>query len=594
MPRVDVCARAVPRHRFCRPLPRDAQGRSRYCEGEAGVRGREPHAPWRDPHSPPPPPHTPCVTPQLDACGPKHLSLTRHAISSAPTSSCWKIFQRWGAHLSSLTLLRSPVADRTSLPTLLGLTTRLKKLHITDPDPSGFDDVRVATAILSLVHLEELRLHITDVMNYDASPFTMLLMGMAGDTLPAPSALGPGVALGSGGGAAAAATPTPADASDTGSASPPPAQPVSLAVRALRVAHTGGAASDEDSSKPMPLVYLRNIMLSSRLDARGTDALSRYIGDGKRRSQRLVKLKVSTALVSSPGGLEVLEAVARHPALRKLTVLRPEGLGEPIRKLHCAVIARVMVACKTLQSVHIRRAGMWTDTLAALQPPKDAPNITCLKLDSNSLAYLSGAFFNESMESLLVRLPNVRALHLGNNQIDKEQAVALAATIKKCRLNALTSLTLGSNDIGDKGLEAILNSLPDGIEQLYLHGTAVTDEGAKILKTHVGRFTKLWGLGLNGNPITDVGVAELCLALQHKERLQDIGITLSDMTDHGCSLLGASLHTCTNLRFVYLYSSGFKAASKITDAGKEELRKMLPAFATPAFDHKLSRYLKTP
>ncbi len=44
----------------------------------------------------------------------------------------------------------------------------------------------------------------------------------------------------------------------------------------------------------------------------------------------------------------------------------------------------------------------------------------------------------------------------------------------------------------------------------------------------------------------------------------------------------------------YLYSTGFKAASKVTDAGKEALRARLPPFATPAFHHALSRYLKTP
>ena len=44
----------------------------------------------------------------------------------------------------------------------------------------------------------------------------------------------------------------------------------------------------------------------------------------------------------------------------------------------------------------------------------------------------------------------------------------------------------------------------------------------------------------------------------------------------------------------YLYTSGFKAATKITEQGKAYLVSKLPPFATAAFDHKLSRYLKEP
>ena len=62
----------------------------------------------------------------------------------------------------------------------------------------------------------------------------------------------------------------------------------------------------------------------------------------------------------------VLQAIGRHGKLQKLTIMRPEGMGEPIRKAQCAVLAQVMVQCASLFSLHLRRAGMWTDTLAAL------------------------------------------------------------------------------------------------------------------------------------------------------------------------------------------------------------------------------------
>jgi hypothetical protein len=36
---------------------------------------------------------------------------------------------------------------------------------------------------------------------------------------------------------------------------------------------------------------------------------------------------------------------------------------------------------------------MWTDTLAALVPPYQCPHLKNLKLDGNSLGYLSGALY---------------------------------------------------------------------------------------------------------------------------------------------------------------------------------------------------------
>jgi hypothetical protein len=76
--------------------------------------------------------------------------------------------------------------------------------------------------------------------------------------------------------------------------------------------------------------------------------------------------------------------------------------------------------------------------------------------------------------------------------------------------------------------------------------------------------------------------------------LRDVGITLSEMTDAGVARLAVALRTCPHLRYVYLYTTGFKAATKVTDEAKHALRDQLPPFATAAFDHRLSRYLKKP
>ena len=341
------------------------------------------------------------------------------------------------------------------------------------------------------------------------------------------------------------------------------------------------------------LAELKKLTLFTRLDAEGTAALAQFLL-APALSRRLIKLKLSTSLISSPGGQDVLQAIGRHGRLQKLTIMRPEGMGEPIRKAQCAVLAQVMVQCSSLFSLHLRRAGMWTDTLAALVPERTAPNIRNIKLDSNSLAYLSAAYFNEAMDSLLMRLPNLESLHLGNNQLDSAQAVALAASITRHKVSKLCNLTLGSNDIGDVGLAAILKALPPTMRQLYLHGCDIHDAGLESLRAALEKMPDVWGLGLNGNPISDHGVGTLAKALAGRASLRDIGITLSDVTDVGIQQLADAVATCKHLRFIYLYTSGFKAATKISDQGKAYLRSKLPLYATAAFDHKLSRYLKAP
>lgn len=235
---------------------------------------------------------------------------------------------------------------------------------------------------------------------------------------------------------------------------------------------------------------------------------------------------------------------------------------------------QAMANCKTLTSVHLRRAGMWFDTLASLIPPVVCPQIKVsqsrcsrlshsvkshyyslimvvrfllqnLKLDSNSLAYLSSGYFNDAMDTLLSRVPNLETLHLGNNQLDGTQAMSLANSIVRHKIDKLETLTLGSNNIGDRALAAILKALPPTMKQLYLHGMCkghmlrvdfssritaarlhfyyeqsshcllpsfsgcdIHNEGLKTLGAALDRMPHLWGLGLVS---TRACISSLCL-----------------------------------------------------------------------------------
>jgi hypothetical protein len=250
------------------------------------------------------------------------------------------------------------------------------------------------------------------------------------------------------------------------------------------------------------LPALKKLTILSRLDPRGMSALINYLKD-QNVSRRLLKLKLSTGLVMTIGGTEVIDAVGNHDSICKLTILRPEGIGEALRKGICANIGLALTRNKHLVALHLRRCGLWTDSLSALVPSISCPHLTRLKLDGNSLGYLAGTFFCEALDSLLGKLPNLVALHLGNNQLDPIQIGGLASSLTRHKL-PLTNLTIGSNDAGDTGLGHLVKALPSSIRQLYLHGIDCTDFGINHICEGLPKWPYLWGLGLNGNPVSDV------------------------------------------------------------------------------------------
>lgn len=369
-----------------------------------------------------------------------------------------------------------------------------------------------------------------------------------------------------------------------------------LRLQCTDVAAGGAAGGPFGATVQCALASLRGLhklSLFTRLEADATEALVAFLARAD-ASPRLHKVKFSTSVLAGPAGAEIIKALGAHASLQKVTIVRPEGVGEPLRKAQCALLAAAVHANRSIIALHLRRCGLWTDTLQALAPAGVCAHLLRLKLDSNSLGYLSGTFFNDAMDTLLSRFPSLQALHIGNNQLDAKQAEGLAASIARHRLDKLENLTMGSNDIGDVGLSAILKSLPRGMKQLYLHGIDCSDAGVVALKEAILRMPDLWGLGLNGNPISDVGATTLAEGIVGKTSLRDIGITLSEMTDVGCGRIATALQSCLRLRYVYLYTTGFKASTRVTDEAKKAFKEILPTHATGAFDHRLSRYLKKP
>lgn len=131
------------------------------------------------------------------------------------------------------------------------------------------------------------------------------------------------------------------------------------------------------------------ITLFTRLDPASTDILTAFLSDAA-ASRRLMKVKFSTGLLAGSGGGGIITALAKHAGLQKVTIVRPDGMGEPLRKAQCTALGAMVLANKGIVALHLRRCGMWTDTLAALVPAGICHHVQRLKLDGNSLGYLSG------------------------------------------------------------------------------------------------------------------------------------------------------------------------------------------------------------
>ena len=97
-------------------------------------------------------------------------------------------------------------------------------------------------------------------------------------------------------------------------------------------------------------------------------------------------------------------------------------------------------------------------------------------------------------------------------------------TCSKSLASALHKLDISWNEIDATGIGCIATSLENNItlEELYISGCGVTDDGAKSLARALTMDSKLKVLALFGNEIGDEGVSEIRTA--RKECLQDINV----------------------------------------------------------------------
>ena len=121
-------------------------------------------------------------------------------------------------------------------------------------------------------------------------------------------------------------------------------------------------------------------------------------------------------------------------------------------------------------------------------------------------------------ESLCIgAAPSLRVLVLQDNKFGPAGAEALAAALGRGAFPKIESLHLYGNPVGNRGVTALaasLSKLP-ALTTLYLGRCEIDDEGVASLVDNLGKddFKALEKLFLNGNKVTDAGVAKLLAAL---------------------------------------------------------------------------------
>ena len=137
-------------------------------------------------------------------------------------------------------------------------------------------------------------------------------------------------------------------------------------------------------------------------------------------------------------------------------------------------------------------------------------------------------------------------------------------------LKKLKMLTAGSMEIKNHEFTSFCEQLPDGLEQLFVHGLQTTR--FQPLIEQLGRL-KLWSLGLNGNHCESVLHLARCLT-EFAPGLQQLGFTLQNMTYDDARAAIAQFREFAGLRQVYLYKSGFRS-TKLHPADFAGLRALL-------------------
>jgi len=226
-----------------------------------------------------------------------------------------------------------------------------------------------------------------------------------------------------------------------------------------------------------------------------------------------------------------------------------DGLADPLQPVVAVALSSTCLGLRTplgaalevLKERHERAKALcrkFKMSCAQVRGAEELEEIGCLVaadaatlgmiLQTNGLPclqdlYLSDNDFGDAgMQALCEGLgcgaaPSLRSLNLARCQFGRAGAEALAAALGRGAFPKIESLHLYGNPVGNRGVTALaasLSKLP-ALTTLYLGRCEIDDEGVASLVDNLGKddFKALEKLFLNGNKVTDAGVAKLLAAL---------------------------------------------------------------------------------
>ena len=198
--------------------------------------------------------------------------------------------------------------------------------------------------------------------------------------------------------------------------------------------------------------------------------------------------------------------------------------------------------------------GAMAGCISSLAAHSEMRNLTLrsLNMSTHSCAALSG---------ILPRMAGLQELHLGGNPIDDACVEVLVRGLSEC--NHLQSLILFHNMIGDDGLDVLIRGLPTSVDtlnvissgitlarqvlllrfkKLFLVDNALSPDGPRVIAASLANpECRLEELYLDGINIEDEGAAILASSLRGNQRLTRMWFELSTITANGWNVFSSVL-----------------------------------------------------
>lgn len=362
-----------------------------------------------------------------------------------------------------------------------------------------------------------------------------------------------------------------------------------------------------------PLRQLRNISFLSKL-YKSSNTAAQLIDFFSTHKLRKLKLKADILAdieFAEPGAAaKILDSIQ----CEKLTII-----GYNFKQIHYdyydrypeingffKALSRLLDRLKCLKCFSLRFFGYLTIQNVKDMIPTLPSRLQKIKLDGNFLGLVRDSDDMGARQyylgEFLSKFSDLTYMNLEMNYFSSESITGFAQGLK--HNHKLDELCFGNNNIGDAGFINLCAYIPSTVRKLYVHGCEIGDNGIEVLlspslfsknrKVDHCDHLRLLALGLNGNPVTDIGAKFLAQYFSFNTMLQDIGISFIYMSDAGLLQLRDSILGLKEkkLRNIFLFSS-FTCCKIITERTIAEFRKTLPDTVLLTTSTSLARQVKT-